>query len=360
MVDIIVGIDFSKKTFDATLLDKREPEQGKKRAAADSHRQFSNNAKGFKQCLSWVKILTRVTSLDECLFCGEDTGHCSLRMANYLHSKGLFVWIESPLRIKRSMGIVRGKSDKADSLRISDYAWRHQDKARRYVPANATIASLREVFNARLKYVEMRKALEVRNKDFDDMGKELGNSKFIKATTKPIIEGLKKSIAECNKEMKRLIDGDNEIRATYENITSIKGISLINAVALIAYTNNFKDFDGNPRKIATYWGVAVFSETSGTSVHKAARTCPMASRTLKALITEAAWTAIKWEPRIRDYYNGLISRGKQRGVALNNVKNKLIHIVTALAVNGTTYDPGYEQNRRNKQYAQNTETRFAG
>lgn len=351
MKNIIIGIDFSKSTFDATVLDKPVVEEGTPDACKESHCQFSNTTQGFDECLAWVTATTKQEPSGEWLFCGEDTGHYSLKMSNFLYSRDLFMWLEMPLRIKCSMGLVRGKSDRVDSYRIADYAWRHQDKAVRYKPESETVAKLRAILQLRLKLVEARKALEVRTKDIKDMSGELGCAEFIAAETEPVIEKIKDAIRDCDAKMNEIIEADEEVKKTHRCITSIKGVALINSAAFIVYTNNFKEFDGNPRKIATYWGVAVFSQNSGTSVHTPAKTCPMASRTLKALITEAACAAVRWEPRIRDYYDSLVSRGKHRGIALNNVKNKLIHIITALAISGKMYDPNYEQNRQNGKVA---------
>ena len=123
-------------------------------------------------------------------------------------------------------------------------------------------------------------------------------------------------------------------------------LSLINGVAFIVYTNNFEWFGNNPRKIATYWGVAVFGKESGTSVKGKTKTSKCASRKLKKLISEAATCAIRWDPRIKAYYQKMRNKGKHHGVAMNNVKNKLIHIITALAVNKTKYGDTYEEDRK--------------
>nr|MCR5678867.1 transposase [Prevotella sp.] len=98
--------------------------------------------------------------------------------------------------------------------------------------------------------------------------------------------------------------------------------------------------------IATYWGVAVFGKESGTSVKGKTKTSKCASRKLKKLISEAATCAIRWEPRIKAYYQKMRDKGKHHGVAMNNVKNKLIHIITALAVNKTKYCDTYEEDRK--------------
>ena len=345
MIKIIIGIDFSKETFDATLLDCRNSELSAAVQFA-AHEKFTNKKEGFKACLAWIKSSMKKISNDELLLCGEKTGKYSLPFSNFLYTKGYPIWLESGLRIKRTLGIRRGKSDKADSLRIALYAYRYQDMAVCYVPLSKNVSRLKELFLYRQHLVSQVKAMSVRKNITDDFRKELGDVRFIVDSSTKIIEQIKATIKKCEEKMKELIGEDEELKTTYGSITSVKGISLINAAAFIAYTNNFKDFGGNAKKIATYWGVAAFSQESGTSVHKGARVSKIASKMLKSLLTQAARIAVRWEPRFREYFEHLISRGKHQGVALNNVKNKLIHLITALAVSQEMYNPAYERVNR--------------
>lgn len=351
MEKIAIGIDFSKETFDMTVLDMKKT-NGKMDAdvlAKAPHEQFKNQRSGYHKGLSWVKKVTgRKVDMDNAIFCGEDTGKYSIRMSEYLRERGLFIWIDSGLRIRNSMGIVRGKSDKADSCRIAEYAFRHWDKAILYEPLDKDVSALRELLLYRDHLVGLRKATEQRNDLIKEFSDALGDSSFIRRSGDRIVKDLREEIKRCEEKMRELIEADEEIKTTYDCITSIKGVSLINGVAFIVYTNNFKWFGNNPRKIATYWGVAVFGKESGTSVKGKTKTSKCASRKLKELITEAAKSAIRWEPRIRAYYEKLMAKGKHHGVAMNNVKNKLIHIITALAVNKTMYSDTYEQDRKNK------------
>lgn len=39
------------------------------------------------------------------------------------------------------------------------------------------------------------------------------------------------------------------------------------------------------------------------------------------------------------YYHRLVEAGKKRPVAINNVKNKLLHIITAMVRKGEKYNP---------------------
>lgn len=346
MKNIIIGIDFSKETFDATVLDLTKSNGELPASINGVHEKFSNSKRGFQQLLAWIKKSTRQKPSDGWLFCGEQTGKYSHELCDFLFEKGLNMWIEAPLRIKRSMGIARGKNDRLDSLRIAEYAYRHQDKMIIYQPISEAVAQLKELFLARRKFVEQRKALCVRNDICTEYSKGSEADKIITKLTKKMIEQYDESINKLEEEMQALIDSNEEILETFESINSIKGIGLINASAFIIYTNNFKDFGTDPRRIASYWGVAVFAQDSGTSVHHPARTSPMCSKMLKSLLSEAAIAAKRYNPDLKRYYNRLIAKGKHKGVALNNVKNKLVHIITALAVNKTKYIEGYESLRK--------------
>lgn len=349
MEKIAIGIDFSKETFDMTVLDTKKT-NGKVDAyalAKAPHEQFENRRSGFRKSLSWARKVTgRELDKDNAIFCGEATGKYSVRMSEYLREQGLFVWIDSGLRIKNSMGIVRGKSDKADSCRIAEYAFRHWDKAELYKPLEKSVSALRELYLYRDHLVGIRKATEQRNSLMKEFSDVVGESSFIRRSGDRIVKDLKEEIKRCEEEMRKLVESNKELKTTFECITSIKGVSLINGVAFIVYTNNFEWFGNNPRKIATYWGVAVFGKESGTSVKGKTKTSKCASRKLKKLISEAATCAIRWEPRIKAYYQKMRDKGKHHGVAMNNVKNKLIHIITALAVNKTKYCDTYEEDRK--------------
>ena len=123
-------------------------------------------------------------------------------------------------------------------------------------------------------------------------------------------------------------------------IVTISGQRIFPVDELI-FTHNFKRFNLNPRKIACYYGIVPFGRDSGTSVHSAPHVHYMVNRMLKAMLTQAALASIRFCPLVKDYYNRLVNRGKKKQVALNNVKNKLIHIVTAMVKNNQPFNPEY-------------------
>lgn len=343
MKKIFIGIDFSKEKFDATVILIVD---GMVNSSERPHFSFENNQKGFKKFTSWISEQTGNASKEDILLCGENTGLYSQYISNHLYIEGYSLWLESALRIKRSMGIQRIKSDKADSEAIAEYAMRFQDKAIVYEPMKESLKAIKEIFMYRAQLVKERKALHTRSKEKQSTDEKITKAiRFMKSSSEMIVRCLDKEIKKCDDMMRDLIEQDEELKETYEIVTSIKGFALQNAAIMMVYTNNFAKFGYNPRKLACYYGVAPFGKQSGTSVHTQPHTSPLAHGMIKSLLTQAALSAIIYCPELRAYYHRLLSRGKKPMVAQNNVKNKLIHIITAMVRNKQKYNPDWSVQR---------------
>ena len=149
--------------------------------------------------------------------------------------------------------------------------------------------------------------------------------------------------AEClHQRYAELIKSDEELTEVFTIVTSVPGIGTQNAVCLMVYTDNFRRFNYDSRKISCYYGIAPFGKDSGTSVHSDPHVHYMANRQIKAMLTQASLAAVKFNPIMARYYMRLVERGKKKQVALNNVKNKLIHLVTAMVRNRQLFSPEYK------------------
>jgi transposase len=91
------------------------------------HQQFTNTPKGFIQLLKWIGQNNEGVPRQGWRVCMENTGIYSLELNCFLQEKGIWQCLENALQIKRSMGVLRGKTDKADSRTIALYAYRFQD-----------------------------------------------------------------------------------------------------------------------------------------------------------------------------------------------------------------------------------------
>lgn len=332
MKNLFIGIDFSKESFDVTFFKKEE--LGKM-----YYSKFENNKKGFGALLTWIASSVSVKRADW-LFCGEHTGLYSVELAHFLLKKGLFVWLENPLQIKRSMGIRREKSDKADSKEIALYAYRYQDRARNYELSEKSFEDLQMLLSFRERLIKNRTSLEVSSSEMRRIHKRDATARFIYEQSEKDIVRIKKEIKNIEKRMLEIVDSSPALKENYDLATSVKGIGMINALTIIIRTHNFTSFE-NSRQFSCYGGVAPFENSSGSSINKGTHVSCIANRQIKVLLTQAAIAAVLHDKELGAYYRRKVDEGKHRNVALNNVRNKLLHRVFAVVRNKEPYRDDY-------------------
>jgi hypothetical protein len=100
---IRVACAISKATLDVAFCHKNSPSQF-------SHDQFDNNSSGFKKLATWLKR-NNIQKTD-CFICMEHTGHYTLALCCFLQKEKLSFSLVSPLHLKKSAGLTRGKNDR--------------------------------------------------------------------------------------------------------------------------------------------------------------------------------------------------------------------------------------------------------
>lgn len=320
-----VGVDISKDTLDAAIYPAKD--------AKLDFLHFDNTQKGLQEMMSWLR--KRGIKPKEMVICAEHTGVYSNALIAFTEKKGIPLSLNSPLDIKRSMGIARGKSDKVDAGRIADYAYTHKDKLKIYKKPSETILKLQYLLTERRQYMKQRTSLL-------NIHGELGKYETAagRARNETAIKGLEKLIKANEDQMLSIITSDQEVSHNYELVRSVKGIGLINAISTVVYTNNFKSFE-TPRQYACYIGVAPFDHTSGTSVKGRTQVSKICRTQQKAEMSMAARCAIIHDPGLRKYYlRKMKEKGGGRdmhGLVLNAVKFKLILRMFAVVRTGEPY-----------------------
>ena len=338
MKKIVVGIDISKEKIDASAIDVRASQLG---VVKLDYQVFENRPMGFRRMLVWARRLIKGACLDDVLFCCETTGGYDRRLCDYIYAKGLSIWREGALQIKRSMGVRKGKDDKADSLMIAEYAMRHMDKAVIYETPSQTVRELKALFLYRHKLVQEKTEKTVRMKQMEATAARSKSMSFILRDARKSIRSIEKSIKECERQILQLYQDNGDLKKSYDHLTSVSGIGIVNATAFIAYSNNFTGIT-TANKLASYWGCASFRERSGTSLDKKAYVKCYSSSQLKAYLTQAAECTVKEHGIYRGYFLRLKAAGKPYRVIINNVRNKLIHLVCSLVTNDMDYEQDHE------------------
>jgi len=325
MYNLVIGLDISKSTLDATTVRWNERQS--------SHDSFLNKKLGFKQLKKWVD--KQSLSSDSILFCMEHTGYYTQHLCEFLTLNSLDYALINPVKIKRSMGLRREKSDKADSRVIAMYGLKFQEEF------HIGTALKDELLDLQL-LIAHRKRLQTREIAFHNQEKHLSHclsSKVSKVILKNV-KSQKKYFAKQRKEIERRIDEFLEetsaLKKSYDLLTSIPGVGRIIALYTIVHTHNFTQIY-DPRKFSCYCGVAPFKKESGTSLNKGSRVSFFGNKKLKAFLNFGAMNAVKYDPQLREYYQRKVNEGKSKMSVLNAVRNKLIHRMFATVKRGTPY-----------------------
>jgi transposase len=317
---IIIGTDVSKLTLDHGL------------HTAMAHYKTTNNDKGFKDWLRWA---LRFGSKEQLWVIMEHTGYYSYQFELFLHLHQIRYTKVAALEIKRSVGLVRGKSDKIDALFISRYGSMNRDRLAPQELSAAIITELKDLVNLRDKLVRDRSGYKARMKEQAATRKYAKGHIQNKIQTRMIKE-LTQDIKQVEAAIKELIKADAALLNNYKLLVSIKAIGFVTAVYMLAYTENFRKFL-NSRKFACYAGLAPFEHTSGASLRGKKRVSHYANKKAKCLLNLAASVAIQHNPEMKVYYQRRVAEGKSKMGVLNIIRNKLVDRMFAVVKRGTCY-----------------------
>lgn len=320
-----IGIDVSKSHIDVFIRSN------------GFHSKFDNNENGFKAMIEWIWQYINCT-VEEVVFALEHTGLYSLNLSLFLDEGQYNYTIIPGLELKRSLGIARGKSDKADARSIAEYIYEKKEKIKLYQMPSETVLKLKKLLSYRERMVKEKAAYEGRLKEYKDFLSQEGIKVLFESHAR-MISYFKEEIKIIEKELHKVIKEDKKLTQQFNLINSIKGIGPQTAFTLIVITNGFTLFK-NWRKFASYAGTAPFPNRSGTFVGRT-KTNHLANKRVKALLTNCASSSIQFNPEMRMYYQRRVAEGKNEMSTINIIRNKLLARIFAVVQRETPYVETY-------------------
>jgi transposase len=326
-----IGIDISKDVIDCALLNVDHPESFK-------DKNFKNCLSGFESMEEWM--LKNKVDLKKSLFCMEHTGTYGLLLFAWLSQNEIDYCVEPALKIKRSLGMTRGKNDKIDARRIADYALTNRAKLKLFSFPLDEILQIKQLLTYREQQVRIRTSLKnslLSHKQYE----EITRNNFISQNIKNQIDEYDKRIEEIENEIIVTIESDQNLKKNFDLVTSVKGIGLVIAALMLVTTNNFSGFDDG-RQYACYGGVAPFDHTSGSSIRGKTVVSHLANKTVKTMLARGANSAATWDPEIKSYYKRRTLEGKDHKVIINAISCKLINRAFAVVKRQTPFVVTYQ------------------
>lgn len=329
---LFIGIDISKATLDVCILC----------GSMETHyREFSNSTKGFIGLLKWLKGNSEGIAVEDWRVCMENTGIYSLALNCFLHEKSIWQSMENALQIKRSMGVVRGKTDKADCKTIALYAYRFYDKLRPYVLPGKVLLRLRALFSQRERLVGIHSQLLVANQSMKGYASELVRD--IQNQNELLLKDITEQIKKIDKSLKECLQQDKELQRKARLIQSVPGIGQQTASYLLIVSRGMQSF-ATAREFACYSGCAPFAHTSGTSIRGKTKVHFIANKKMKMLLHMAAMNAITFNDELKIYYQRKVAEGKNPMSVLNAVRFKLICRIFSVINRNEEYKKDYKKN----------------
>jgi transposase len=311
----IVGIDVSKKTFNAHFGNK----DGK----------YANNAKG------WKRLASEIPEGSLCAM--ESTGYYYYRLASYLHSKGFGVKVFNPLWVRRYMQSLgsKAKTDKKDARLIAQYADTREVRERvDWEPLPPKLARMKMIVSLLARLTKMSTAAGNMNEAIglvfskqDSLLVSMDNVSFVCHEQIEVLEkelfGL---VSEIYPEQFRLLN----------TIPSIgKKIAAVICVATKGM-ENFKSY----KQLASWVGLAPSVFESGTSVKGRAHIKKTGNSYLRALLYMGTLSAVRFCKPCGNLYDRLVARGKSKMVSRVAVMHRIVKIAFGVIQSGEPYRGG--------------------
>jgi transposase len=314
--EIIIGIDVSKATLDICM----------NQMGTKSFHVIANNVKSVRK---FFDSLSRPAILAM-----ENTGRYNWHLYEVLANTHNTVYVLNPLHLKRSIGLVRGKSDKIDAERICLYITKHSEDHQAWIPTSRSIQKLNVLLSERKKRIDDVRRLKCRRQDYKLM-RTIGLDKSLDRLNKRQIKLLVTQIQIIEASIDTIIKEDETLNEQKNLITTVPGVGRILAWNLIATTAGFTKIN-DPRKLACFAGVVPFSNQSGVFQGKA-QVSLYADKNLKMLLHLGAMSAIRLNNDLELYYRRKVNEGKNKMSVLNAVRNKIVHRVCSVIKNKKEY-----------------------
>ena len=307
-----LGVDISKQKFDVALLEDEKPRS----------KVYSNDLNGFNQLVDWLK--SRGVTPHICL---EATSYYGHALANHLYALGYRVSMVNPARIKgfSKSELSRTKTDKADAKMIARFCMAMRPSV--WIPEEKWQVELKQ-WNAYSD--DLKKMVRM------EKNRIAGVCSDVAKSMQKHVNYLEKEIKKTQLEINNLIEQEPELANRKLLLESIPGIGDVTTAHLIAFIGDPERFE-SAKQITAYAGLNPRHKQSGTSIKGHTSISKTGHGQLRKSLYMPALVAIRYNPKMQDFYLRLVKNGKAKKAAITAVMRKLLVICYTILKNKTPY-----------------------
>jgi len=294
--------------------------------------EIENNMQSLKALLSKLKKLYKKET-DKLVWVFESTGSYSSLIYRFCAQKGIKVFMPNPKQARGFAKAIaqRNKSDKIDA-RVLAQSIAIAKETEIKVPH---IDALVENFKEMIGYYRLLIKQESQLKNHKESLSAKGNHTTLVKSVDKQIKALKKEQQALLEKMRDIVRKDNVLSQKLDAIASIPGIGELTALILLHQFIRYPH--ANQRQIVSLAGLDPVIRESGSSIRGKVKISKAGDRIYRGALFMPAMVAIRFNAKLKAYYERLKANGKHTTVAQVAVMRKLLVIAHALYKSGQIY-----------------------
>ena len=302
-----IGIDVSKRFLEVAVHEN------------DFHYRCPNQASAFGALLAELIALrpTRIVV--------EATGGLEKPVVAALHAAGLPVVVINPRQVRafaKAIGQL-AKTDRLDAGVLAHFAAALKPPLR---PLKSTDEQeLEALMGRRAQLIEMLVAEKNR--------RHSATSDLVRETIKEHIDWLEDRIAELDEQLQACVVSSTAWQTKDAILQSVPGIGRVVSFSLLAELPELGTL--NRQRVSKLVGVAPLNCDSGQQ--RGRRHIFGGRARVRSMLYMAAFTATRFNPVIKEFYQRLVAKGKPHKVAITACMRKLLSIINLMVRNQTRW-----------------------
>ena len=316
-----IGIDVSKASINVHI------------SKTGQDLQLDNSAKGFRTLYSKLKKICK-REIEDIVFIFEPTGSYSEALRKYCSDKEIKCFIINPKQFSNYAKAL-GEDVKNDIVdaRVLSKALHIAKEGQVQVPVyDEDVERIKEL----MSYYKFTTKQTTQQKNHLEALTSKEGDAFAIRELKKSIKASKEKEARIIEQIQTIIDTNEKYKNDYENIISIMGIGQIGAIALLHLFLKYPE--ANQRQITSLVGLNPVYRQSGSSIQSLYRISKSGAKIYRGSLFMAAMSAIRYDAKLKAFYERLKANGKHTTQAQIAVMRKLIITAHSLYKNNRKYD----------------------
>lgn len=310
----MIGVDVAKLKLDIALNDKKVI-------------TLNNEETDFK------KLLPQLPNKNEAYFVMEASGGYERRFTDFLIKENIPFAVINAKRVRnfaQAMGQL-AKTDKIDAQIIRQYAQVAYSNG--LLPVRNPKTELEQCIESLLR----RRNQLVQQRSIEKQHLETAIHSDVVSSIEKNIDYLDSQIKDIEAKIKNQIEGDDGLKKNMSRLIEVEGIGEITAFTLISQLPELGQLSN--KEITALIGLAPYCKESGNKVGR--RIISGGRSLVRNTLYMATLSAVRFNKKIKTFYQRLVASGKPKKLALTACMRKLLVLLNSITKKESVWDPDF-------------------